>query len=315
MTIERIPIVDRASWLELRTRDITASDVPAVCGEGVYGSAAQVWAEKRGLVPPKTMTDAMKRGIWGEPAVFEAIGWEYPEWEVRRAKVYLRDADARLGATPDGVAMLPGRSGITVVQCKVVARQVFCEHWLENPDDDPHDPMSPAAPPMGYHLQTLTESMLADAEAGVVAALIVDAWKWSLRIFDVPRHAPAEKMIRERVGEFWRRYLDPGIQPPVDSQRDESLVKALYPRDDGREIDLSGDNELPAIVDDLTRARADKKDAETRERSAKTCIADKMGAASYARMAGGRRISFKTQRRAAYMVSESEYRVLRIMKG
>ena len=114
MTIERIaidPVRDRATWLALRQHDITASDVPAICGEGLFGSATKVWAEKLGKVGPQEMTEAMKRGLWGEAAVFSAIEMEYPDWEVRRAKVYLRDTAARLGATPDGAALIPGLDG------------------------------------------------------------------------------------------------------------------------------------------------------------------------------------------------------------
>jgi predicted phage-related endonuclease len=311
--IERIPITDRVTWLALRAHDITASDVPAVCGEGVYGSAAQVWAHKRGLIPAQEMTEPMKRGLWGEPAVFEALSWERPEWEIKRAKVYLRDSAARLGATPDGVAIVPGKPGITVVQCKIVSAQSFRDKWLENPDDNPHDPFAAAQPPLGYQLQTLTESMLADSEQGVIPALIVDSWKWSLRIFDVRRHAAAEAMIRDRVAKFWRNYLDAGVQPPVDPARDEALVKALHPQDDGSEIDLGADNELPSLADALMAARTDKKNAESREKTAKTAIADKIGSAAFARIADGRRISHKSTHRAGYEVKPTEFRIMKIL--
>src|SRR5579859_7575536 len=101
VSIERIPIESREQWLSLRRNDITASDVPAVCGEGLYGSATRVWAEKKGLIPAAEMSDVMKRGIWGEAAVVEALKDERPHWQLRRAKVYVRDAEARLGCTPD----------------------------------------------------------------------------------------------------------------------------------------------------------------------------------------------------------------------
>jgi hypothetical protein len=317
MTVERHVIPNgpegRKVWLALRANDVTASDVPAVCGEGVYGSAAEVWARKRGLIPPQDMSEPMKRGIWGEPAVFEALSWERPDWELRRAKVYLRDPAARLGATPDGVAIDPARAGIGVVQCKVVSEQAFRDKWLSDPADDPHDYFAPASAPLGYELQTLTEAMLADAQWGVIACLVVGSWKWTLRLFFIDRHAGAEASIRDRVGQFWTRYLDTGVQPPIDADRDEALVKALHPQDDGSEIDLSGDNELPGIVDDLTTARADKREAEKIEKRAKTIIGDKMGPAAFARLADGRRLSNKTQHRGAYSVEATEFRVVKIL--
>lgn len=313
MTIERIPIQSREQWLALRASDITASDVPAVCGEGLFGSPAKVWAEKRGLIGAAEMTEAMKRGLWGEAAVFEAIAWEYPAWEIRRAKVYMRDPDARLGATPDGAAVDPDRKGVGIVQAKVISAGMFQDKWLESPDDKPHDAFAPATPPLAYQLQTLTEGMLANADWAVIAVLIVDAWRWTLRLFPVDRHPGAETMIRDRVAAFWRDYLDTGVQPPIDATRDAELVKKLFPQDDGSEIDLSGDNEMPLLVEQLTIARSVKKGAESDEKTAKTAITAKMGPAAVARLADGRRVSNKLTKRGAYSVGATEYRMLKVL--
>jgi len=312
--IERIaidPSKDRASWLALRQQDITASDVPAICGEGMFGSATKVWAEKLGKVGPQEMTEAMKRGLWGEAAVFEAIGWEFPDWEVRRAKVYLRDAAARLGATPDGAAIIPGLDGVTIIQTKVIARPVFNAYWLSDPEDE----NSQVVAPLGYQLQTLTEAMLADAARAMIVALVVDTFKWELKVVPLDRNAAAEAVIRERVASFCKNYLDTGVQPPIDPDRDEQIVKLLFPQDNGIEIDLSHDNEIPGFVDLLESARAAKKDASAQEDVAKTAIAGKMGEAAIARLSDGRRVSHKTQHRKAYSVAESDFRVMRILKG
>jgi len=314
VSVERIPIDpvrDRATWLALRQHDITASDVPAICGEGMFGSATKVWAEKLGKVGPQEMTEAMKRGLWGEAAVFSAIEMEYPDWEVRRAKVYLRDAAARLGATPDGAALIPGLDGVTVIQTKVVARPVFDAYWRADPDDE----YSKIVAPLGYQLQTLTEAMLADAARAMIVALVVDTFKWSLYTVPLERNAAAETVIRDRVASFCANYLDTGIQPPVDPERDDEIMKSLFPQDNGLEIDLCGDNEIPALVNMLEVNRNAKKLAEQDEKVCKTAIAGKMGDASIARLADGRRISFKTQHRASYVVAESDYRVMRILKG
>lgn len=319
---ERIPIsdssghrIDREMWLTLRRQDITASDVPAVCGEGMFGSAAKVWAEKRGLLLPQEMTEPMKRGIWGEAAVFEALAWERPTWDIRRAKVYLRDVAARLGATPDGAAIDPERPGIGMVQTKVIGERVFENDWLDNPSDNPHDPFASATPPLAYRLQTLTEAMLGAADWAVLVVLIVGQWKWSLRIFDVERHAAAETMIRGKVAAFWRDYLDTGIQPPIDPERDSELVKQLYARDDGTEIDLSSDNRMPELVDELATIKATIKGAETLKTAIETDIKAKMGEHTFGRLVDGRMITWKIQHRDGYTVNPTSFRVLRVLKG
>jgi predicted phage-related endonuclease len=316
--IERFPVDparDPAYWHSLRIQAITASDVPAVCGEGMFGSAAKVWAEKRGLLPPTEMNDAMRRGRWGEAAVVEALIDERPAWQLRRAKTFLFDRAARLGATPDCAALTPEREGITIIQAKVVAAMVFRQKWLDDPADDPHDLYAPATAPLAYQLQTLTESMLAEAVHGVIAALIVDEWRWTLRLFDVPRHPGAETMIRDRVSGFWTNYLDPGIQPPVDPARDSELMGLLYPQDEGTTIDLAGDNEIPGLVAVREGAKAAIKAAESVCEKADTSIKSKLGANTFGRLGDGRLVSWKRQERSGFTVEPTAFRVLRILKA
>ena len=158
--IERHPVTDRDAWLALRRENINASEIGIVCGAGGYGSPAELYAEKKGLRPPLIDTGTLKRGRWGEAAVFEALADERPEWDVRRAKVYLRDPALRIGATPDGFAIAPDRDGFGVVQTKMVSRSVFRAKWLVDPAASIAE--GEARPPLAYELQTLTEELLGD---------------------------------------------------------------------------------------------------------------------------------------------------------
>lgn len=316
MPIERFNItgpdgrIDRNAWLALRMQDITASDIGAVCGAGLYGSAAKVWAEKKGLLPPQEMSDPMKRGIIGEAAVVEALQMEYPEWELRRAKVYFRDTEHRIGATPDCAAIVPGRDGVTIVQCKVIAAPVFKAQWMDNPDDDIQ--FGTFTAPMAYQLQTLTEARLAGASCGVLAVLVVDAFKWTLRTFWIERHPEAETSIIQKVGIFWRDYLDAGVQPPVDPALDGDLVKKLFPNDDGSEIDLTAREDLVALDNEREDIKARLKVDKNRCDEIDTIFKDTLGNATYGRLANGRRVSWKLQQRKAYSVAATEFRVLKI---
>lgn len=60
-------------WLEERKRGITGSDIAAICGLNTFKSAYQVYAEKRGLVPPVEETFAMRQG----KAVEDFLASEY----------------------------------------------------------------------------------------------------------------------------------------------------------------------------------------------------------------------------------------------
>jgi predicted phage-related endonuclease len=311
MPIERIPLGnDRAQWLRERLAFINASEIAIVCGEAAYGSAAELYAEKKGLRPPRVDAGVLKRGRWGEGAVFEALAEERPEWEIRRAKVHVRDTERRLACTPDGFAFAPGRDGIGIVQAKVIARSIFRQRWLDNPDEDID---SPATPPTAYRLQTLMEEMLNATSWGVLAVLINGEWDWKLRLFDIERDEVLEDSIHYSAAKFLHDYLDANIMPPFEPQRDEKLIKALYPKDDGTEIDLSQDNRAIALVEDLIETQAGLKRLKTQEKEIKTELTGKLGQHSYGRLADGRCLSWRHQHRKAHAVAASDFRVLRIL--
>ena len=311
--IERHAVTDRESWLALRRQNINASEIGVVCGAGGYGSRAELYAEKKGLRPPLEDDAVLRRGRWAEAAIFEALADQRPEWDVRRARVYLRDPDLRLGATPDGFAMAPGRDGFGIVQGKAVARSVFRRAWLEDPDAS--IAKGAATPPLMFQLQILTEERLSDCGWGVLAVIITGEFDWQFRLFDVPRHLEAEARILEDVAAFWRDWLDPGVMPPFDPQRDEALVRILYPADDGTEIDLSADNRAAELVDDLIERRAGRRRLEAEIEPIETELRGKLGPHTYGLLGDGRRIVCKVTHRKAYSVPASEFRSIRIGKA
>jgi predicted phage-related endonuclease len=310
MPIERHFIQSREQWLTLRMSNVNASEVAIVCGEGAYGSLAELFAEKKGLRPAKIDTAVLRRGRWGEAAVFEALAEERPEWDVRRAKIYYCDPTLRIGATPDGFALAPDRTGPGIIQAKVISRSIFKNRWL----DDPADFHSTATPPVYYTLQTLTEAMLAEAAWAVIAVLVVSEFDFQLRLFDVERDDDAEAQIVDNVQTFWRDYFDPGIMPAFNPQRDEALIRALYPRDAGTTIDLSSDNRALTLVEELTDYQVAIKRLTASEKLVKTELTGKLGANTYGLLGDGRCLSFKQQHRKGYTVEPTDYRVLRILK-
>jgi predicted phage-related endonuclease len=312
--IRRISLADvsRDQWLADRLRYIGASEVAIVCGEAQWGSAAALFAEKKGLRPPQIDTGVLRRGRWGEAAVFEALADERPEWEIRRAKVHVVNEETRCACTPDGFALAPDREGMGIVQAKVVSRAIFRQKWLYEPDDNAY---GEATPPISYVMQTLKEMELNELSWGVLAVLINGEYDWTFRLFDVERNPVLEDRINYNVAEFFRRYLDPGIMPPFEPQRDEQLVKALYPKDDGTSIDLTADNRAIALVDELIETQAACKRMQAQEKAIKTELQGKLGESTYGLLPDGRCLSWKHQHRKAYTVEAADFRVLRILKN
>jgi predicted phage-related endonuclease len=156
--------------------------------------------------------------------------------------------------------------------------------------------------------------MLAECQWASVVVLSVGEYGWDFNLIDVERDPVLEEAILDDVANFWRNHLDANIMPPFEPQRDERLVKHLFPQDDGSEIDLSGDNRAQIAVEELIETQRALKRLDAVEKALKTELTGKMGAHTFARLADGRRLSWKQQSRKAYAVEASTYRVLRILK-
>jgi predicted phage-related endonuclease len=302
-TIERRPIVSREAWLEWRSHDVTASDVAALFGAHPYGKTRLgLWADKRGLTEGLADSDVVRRGRWGESAVLSMLADERPDWTITTPKVYLRDRVIRLGGTPDAEAVDPERDGVGVVQCKIVAESVFDREWIAG------------APPLGFQLQTLSEMALDGASWGVIAALVMERYAWRPIIFDLARNEAAEARIRAGVVQFWNDF-DADLMPVLDPENDAETVKALYPKAEIKDppLDLSGDNELPGMLQRRATLLALAKDTKAHVDLIETNVKAKLALHERATVPGWR-IKWANEPRKGYEVAPSNPRVLRIFE-
>jgi predicted phage-related endonuclease len=303
-TIERRPIIDRAQWLAWRMSDVTASDVAALFGCHPYGKTRlSLWAEKSGLLGEgMSDNDVLRRGRWAEGAIVEMLRDERPDWEVGRAKVYLRDPSIRWGATPDATANDPSRDGLGILQFKAVSESVYAREWTGG------------VPPLGHQLQTLSEMMLAGASWGAVVALVLERYAWTPVIFDMQRNEAAEARIRAGVVQFWNDF-DAGLMPTLDPENDAETVRAIYPRAEIKDppLDLSGDNELPGMLQRRATLLALAKDTKQHIDLIETNVKAKLALHERA-IVPGWRISWKNEPRKRYEVAPSNPRVLRIFE-
>lgn len=312
--IERRPIADRDEWLSWRRQDLTASDVGAVAGIDPYRSRLAVAAQKIGLVGAPDETNAMRRGRWLEVSVFKALAETFRGWMIKPATIYLRDPAIRLGATPDALAIDPERDDgeETIVQAKVVARPTFEREWERLGTVDGERPYIQARAPLRYELQTLTEAMLYDAPAAIVAALVIDTFGAELAIAEVPRHAEAERRIRVMTEAFWTD-VGAGRLPAADYGRDIELIKALHPRGGAGTIDLSGNNRIGELAEEYLRWQGRRKAAEGALDVVASEVCDVLGDHEIGEHPDYG-ISWKLQHRKEAVVPASSFRVLRITR-
>jgi predicted phage-related endonuclease len=292
--VQRIQVTDRESWLEMRKRDVTASVIGALFGMCPYQTALGLFMEKTGVEMPEIDNAVLRRGRLLEGAVAQAVAEERPTWKITKATEYLRDPKARIGATPDFYVAGDPR-GPGVLQAKTVAPSVYRKEWTED------------SPPFWIVLQNATEMMLADVTWGAIAALVVDPWKLDLHVYEIPRHAAAEKKLRDAVAQFWAD-VEAGREPKVDYARDGELMSMLYPTSaPGKTIDLTGDNFAPVLLDEREKLSQVIKEADARKDEIETELKAKIGDAESALISGWR-LTWKSQSRREYTVISNHKR-------
>jgi predicted phage-related endonuclease len=243
-------------------------------------------------------SDTLRRGRILEPAVAAGVREERPHWSIEKADDYIWSPEWRLGCTPDFYARCPER-GLGVVQAKTVARPIFDEEWT-------------IGPPQWIILQTLQEMMLTEASWGAIAVLVMGAYTVDIRLWEFERHQPAEKRIIAAARAFWED-VSAGRQPSADWRRDDVVIKALYPRDNGAIVDLSHDARMPELLERYEELSAESKAVDGELRAVKAEIAAKLGNAAMAVLPGWE-VTHKTQERTGYTTKETEFRVLRVKR-
>jgi YqaJ-like viral recombinase domain len=298
--IERHQIENREQWLQLRSRDITASVVAGLFGVHPYTTSLRLYAQHRGVEFPEIDNKVLRRGRLLEPSIALAVGELHPEWEIEAPRIYLRDPDLKLGCTPDFFLHGDPR-GLGILQAKSVAPHIFARDWNEGSE-----------PPLWITLQAACEMMLCDAAFGVVAGLIVDPFNMDCHIIEIPRNPAAEQKIRTAVRAFWEM-VAAGQEPAPDFDRDAAVIRAMRPHEaTGKVIDLAGNNELPILLEQRAALSDRIKTDEARCKAIEAEIAHALGDAESATGLNGWHITFRTTNFKGYEVKPRSSRVLRI---
>jgi predicted phage-related endonuclease len=278
-------ITSIGEWLNRRRQDITASRVAALFDCHPFITRDQLVADLRSE-PTQAPNAAMRRGRILEPAVATALAEDHPDWRLAKATTYHRLPDHRLGCTPDYWLDDDG-----LVQIKTVSPQVW-ETWQ-------------GRPPLAYTLQTLTELLVTGRTRGVLAIMVCSS-TYPLHLFDVPRHDGAEQKILAAVAEWWRAWDAGEIAAPAPADQIAADV------DDGSHRDLSGDNELPALLDEREGLKAAVGTAEKRLKEIDYEVKNRIGAARTA-WCNGWLIKYPTLHRKEYVVKAGDYRRLEVI--
>lgn len=283
------PITGTGEWLRWRQGLVTASSIGALFNCHPYVSLADLVAEKRGKRRGEGDNSSMRAGRILEPAVIAALNEERPDLRVVKADTFHMIPATRLGCTPDAF----GEDGKLLVQLKTASR----EQW-----DKWHGVM-----PLHYVLQTLCEMLVTGCERGLLACMLRTP-SFPLHTFEIKRHPAAERRILDAVEAFWRKW-DAGEHP--EPQSAEGLAEAL---DDGSSVDLSGDNALPALLEEREMLRQQVHAETQRLDEISDVIKGKVGAAARAWLPGWS-ISYQSHLRKEVTIPSKSVRTLRVRRS
>lgn len=304
-------ITGRDQWMALRRPLVTASVAAALFGDcHPYQTAYGLWAAKSGLAPEdKTETPAMKRGRMLEPVILEMLREEFPDWQIVSCRKFYHDQAARIGATPDFLAIRPDISGLGLIQAKSVGKFAFKKGW-QGADGDIEIPLWVA-------VQASIEAGLTGATWACATAMALGDGGLDLHVEDIPlRHGIMPK-FRELAAEFWGRIADERPYPP-DFGRDAALIAKVFGDDGEPEVSLAGNPRMVELVAKREKLKATEKagaEAATERKAIDSELVYALGNAARGRLADGRIVEAKVTKRGAYEVKASQFRTIRIKQG
>lgn len=244
MATEIINFNSEEEWLELRTRDITSTDVAALFGLSPYKTAFELYHEK--LAGERVAFKANERMKWGN-RLESAIAYGAAEdhgFTVRPLKVYMRDPDLRIGSSFD-FEILSEQYGHGIMEIKNVDGLVYKRNWRD-------DGAGNIEAPEHIELQVQHQMLVSGYKYCAIVAMVGgNTTKVAYRKAD-----PAiGQAIREKATEFWERVAAKDA-PTADYSRDADLIAQLYSQvNAGELVDTKDDDVLASLVEQYRDAK------------------------------------------------------------
>jgi predicted phage-related endonuclease len=299
MTVINVPIESTEQWLQARRANINASEIAAASGAHEFLTRYGLIARKLGRLEDVSDSTVLRRGRLLEPVARQMLAEQCQDWTQVSAGSYYYDPIERIGCTPD--LFVKNERGIGVVELKSVEASVFARKW--------HAETGELEPPLWIAIQAMMQQYLTGAEFAYVAALVI-GYGLSLEVIEVKYRADVINQVRADAAACWQ-LIDAGQLPDPDFEADRGNLAKVLRQDDGSELDLTGDNEMPQIAAQLSAARDAKSIAEESIEHCQAKILHKIGHAQKAIFAGGV-ITAKTVHRKGYVAQPSTYRRLNV---
>jgi putative phage-type endonuclease len=266
----------RDDWLAIRKRGIGASDAAAAIGLSPYQSPLELWLIKTGRdtqLPKLDADDDSTPLYWGhvlEPIVAEHYSKRTGN-KVRRVNAVLQHPDedkAWMLANLDYAVV--GCPDVQILECKT-AGEFGARLWRDGV-------------PEYVQCQVQHQLAVTGKAAADVCVLICGQ---EIQVHRIHRDDELIERLIELERAFWQ-YVETDTPPPADgSESAGRALQCLYPRDNSEVLDLSGDEALSAVFEQMVAVRNDLRTLGEAESVLKQQIQERMGNASRALFAHG----------------------------
>lgn len=285
-------------WHDARRHHLGASEVATILGVNPYGSPYEVWAIKRGIIPPVPYNDAMQLGVDLEPALLDVAERDLGDLD---RDVVVEHPELPLRATLDGRVVATGQP----VEIKTAGLMSGRPIGWGDEGDVVFDDQVPAS----YFIQVQVQLMCSGHSTAMLYALVPGR---GIVKYRVRANREAQQLIADRSVEWWNNHMTQGNPPPLvnASQR----VLNLIPRN---ESTVQLDDDVNELVDRLEVIKHKVKQLGSERRTLEAAIIEQLGNNDSGALPGGRTVTYYQTERKAYTreVAASTYRTLRVKKG
>lgn len=269
--------MSREEWLERRRDGIGGSDAGAIMGENPWASPLSVYADKRGLVPDKALTEAMRQGIELESVVARRFSQATGQKVRRCPRMYFHAEWPFMLANIDRQVL--GNGGFEGLECKTTSP-------FNASDFDGGEI------PRSYYWQCQHYMAVTGAKRWHLAVMVLSQ---GFYIFEIPRNCADIQRLIDAERDFWENHLLAGVPPqPSGLDGDDAIIARMAApeaENGGGPADFS---DMVPSLDELSRLREEKSRIEKDIRATEQWVRQRLNGREAAR-AGQWIISHRTQ--------------------
>ncbi len=243
---------NKEEWLELRSQDITSTEIGALFGLSPYVTEYELWHRKKNQqVVTIEENERMKWGNMLQDVIAAGIA-EEQGWTVRRMDEYIRGSDLRIGSSFDfsieGQVKDIGKNGKEttlnfepgLLEIKNVDGLQFKKGWIKNDDTGELEA------PLHIELQVQHQLLVSGREYAYIGALVGGN---NLVLLKRKRNQSVLQSIKEKAKKFWDS-IEANTPPDPNFQTDAAFVSSLYGfSEPGKFMDLAGNAEVKAMAE------------------------------------------------------------------